>query len=134
SRFLAHAASRSAHASPRRRRFGWPACALSRKAAVGASTLRRTSAPPTSCPSPLIPWRIRHALPAETDLLPSLDAERALAQDDREPLREQLWRGAAAPEHHHRAARVARLGENARPRDQRPEARGADRAQFDAPP
>jgi hypothetical protein len=40
---------------------------------------------------------------------PSLDPERLLAAADREPLREQLRRGAAAPERHHRAARIARL-------------------------
>ena len=53
-------------------------------------------------------------------------------QAHRKPLREQLRRGAAAPERHHRAARVARLREDAGLRHQRPEARGADRAQFDA--
>src|ERR1044071_3343885 len=52
---------------------------------------------------------VRHALHAETDPVPSVDAEWALAETDREPLREQLRRGAAAPEHHHRAARGTRL-------------------------
>ena len=59
-------------------------------------------------------------------------SERPVAAAHREPLREQLRRRAAAPERHHRAARVARLRQDARLRDQRPEARGAGRAQLHA--
>ena len=75
---------------------------------------------------------VRHALSTEADLLPSLDAERPLAEAHREPLREQLWRGAAAPERHHRAARIARFREDAGLRHQRPQARGARRTQLHA--
>src|SRR5450755_5167696 len=77
----------------------------------------------------LCAWRCRCALSPEADLLPSLDTERPLAEAHREPLREQLWRGAAAPERHHRAARIARFREDAGSCDQRSEARGAGRAQ-----
>src|SRR6266498_4794037 len=80
----------------------------------------------------LCAWRCRHALSIEADLLPSLDAEWPLAEAHREPLREQLWRGAAAPERHHRAARIARFRKDAGLCHQRPEARGAGRAQFHA--
>src|SRR5438034_2336907 len=80
----------------------------------------------------LCAWRFRHALSTEADLLPSLDAERPVAEAYRESLREQLWRGAAAPERHHRASRIARFREDAGLCDQRPEARGTDCAQFDA--
>ena len=68
----------------------------------------------------------------EADPLPSLDAERPLAEAHREPLREQLRRGAAAPERHHRAAGIARFRHDAGLRHQRAEARGAGRAQFHA--
>ena len=53
-------------------------------------------------------------------------------QAHRKPLREQLRRGAAAPERHHRAARIARYRQYAGLRHQRPEARGTGRAQFHA--
>src|SRR5438034_1220661 len=79
----------------------------------------------------LCAWRY-HALSTEADLLPPLDVERPLAETHREPLREQLWRGAAAPERHHRAARIARFREGADPCHQWPETRGAGRAQLHA--
>src|SRR4029434_1804342 len=77
-------------------------------------------------------WRCCHALSTEADLLPSLDVERPVAAAHGEPLREQLWWGAAAPECHHRAARIARFREDAEPCHQRPEARGAGRARLHA--
>src|SRR6185312_9501406 len=75
-----------------------------------------------------------HAVHAETDPLPSLEAERIVAEADRKPLREQLRRRHAPPERDHRAARVARFREGTGPRRERPEARGAGGAQFHAPP
>src|SRR4029078_7051301 len=73
---------------------------------------------------------IFYALQAGADSLPSVDLELAVVQADRKSLRKQLRRGAAQAERHHREAGVARLGEDARLRDQRAEARGADRAEF----
>jgi len=76
-------------------------------------------------------WRVRHALSTEADPLSSLDAQRPVAEAHRKPLREQLWRRAAAAERHYRAARIHRLREDAGPCHQQPETRGADRAQLD---
>src|SRR5438128_793218 len=75
-----------------------------------------------------------HALPARTHLLQAVAAERPFAQAHREPLREQLRRGAAAPERDRAEAAVARFRRHAGLRDQRAQARGARRAQFDAAP
>src|SRR6185437_3342286 len=61
------------------------------------------------------------------------DALLPLDRPHREPLREQLRRGDAAPERHHRAARIARFREDPGPPRQRPQARAARRAQFHAP-
>src|SRR6266513_1191968 len=78
----------------------------------------------------LCAWRCRHALSIEADLLPSLDAERLLAEAHREPLREQLWRSAAAPECHTQAVRSAHFRKDAGLGHHRPEAQGAGRAHF----
>src|SRR5713101_2488758 len=77
-------------------------------------------------------WRCCRELSTETDLLPSLDAKRPLAQAYREPLRKQLRRRPAAPERDHRAVGIPRFREDTWLRDQRPETRGADRPQFHA--
>src|SRR6185295_19211998 len=79
-----------------------------------------------------VPWRYCRALSTEADLLPSLVAERPLAEAPREPLREQLWRGAAASERHYRAARIAGFREDAGVCHQWPQTRGAGRPQLDA--
>src|SRR5688572_22013988 len=52
-----------------------------------------------------------HAIPAHTDFLPPLGAFWPVRAPDRESLREQLRRRAAASQWHHRKARVARFRE-----------------------
>src|SRR5437660_3101189 len=64
--------------------------------------------------------------------MPSLDALFPLGEAHREPLREQLRRGAAAPERHHRAARVAGFREHPGPCAEWAQARAARRAQLHA--
>ena len=56
-----------------------------------------------------------------------------LAEADREPLREQLRRRAAAPERHRVQLEALDFAKPPGFTSQRPEARGADRAQFHAP-
>src|SRR6185503_14599338 len=94
--------------------------------AAGINRIPGSRFPPRRCPVQVLSTLLggHHAVHAQTDPLPSLDAQRPVAAADRESLREQLWRRAQEAERDHRAARVARLREHAEPRAERPEARG----------